>query len=282
MPAKMNFRLLPLYVLALAISAMAFAQSEAQKPATQKDEAQKAAAPSAQSAGEIILIGEIHGTQETPRLFGNLVTVAAGETNGRIGVGLELPITLQALVDEAVRNNATIDSFRGQLLAHPDWKKINDGRSSQAMLDLISNLLRLAQSHKLALFFFDTQINARDDTMAQYIGQRARAQHYDLTLALAGNVHANKAPHHPLLTKTVPMGYRLVEQGFVVHSYDVGFSDGEAWACTPQCGVHNMGDWNAVPDPSAKSQQGYDGVLSAGTVHASPIAHESGPAKAGQ
>src|SRR5215471_18857612 len=83
---KMKFLRLPSCALVLWLASMAFSQSEVHKP-----DAQKPATRADQTAKEIILIGEVHGTKETPRLFSNLVTVAAGEKNKRIGVGLELP-----------------------------------------------------------------------------------------------------------------------------------------------------------------------------------------------
>jgi len=273
----MNFLRLTLCVLALLISGVAISQSKAHKP-----DAQKPATSSDQTTKEIVLIGELHGTQETPRLFSNLVTVAAREKNERIGVGLELPIQLQRLVDEAVKNNTTIDSFRQQLLADPAWQKIDDGRSSQAMLDLICDALKLAESRKVSLFFFDTSNIERDASMAQFIGQRVRDQGYDVTFILAGNIHANKASRHPLKTKVVPMGYRLEEQGFALHSYDVGYSDGDAWICTPECGVHHLQGWHTAADSDAKDQEGYDGILFVGSIHASPPAHDSLPVKPGQ
>jgi hypothetical protein len=240
---------------------------EAQKPATRAD----------QTAKEIILIGEIHGTKETPRLFSNLVTVTAMEKNQRIGVGLELPIVLQRLIDEAVKNNTRIDFFREQMLADPVWKKIDDGRSSEAMLDLICDMLQLAESQKVSFFFFDTQINERNETMAQLIGQRVREQRYDVTFILTGNIHANKAPLHPRKTKTVPMGHWLEEQGFAVHSYDVRYSEGETWACMPECGIHHLEAY-----PSAIDQEGFDGILFVGPIHPSPPAHDSLPVKGAQ
>lgn len=270
----MKFLRFPWCVLVLWLSSMAFSQSEAHKP-----DAQKPATPPDQTAQEIVLIGELHGTEETPRLFGNLVTVATGEKNKRIGVGLELPIQLQRLIDEAVKNNTTIDSFRQQLLADPVWQKIDDGRSSQAMLDLICGTLKLAQSQKISVFFFDTSNIERDASMAQFIGQRVREQRYDMTFILTGNIHANKAPRHPLKMKVVPMGYRLEEQGFILHSYDVGYSEGDAWICTPKCGVHHLPGWHTTADTGAKDQEGYDGILFVGSIHASPPAHDSLPLK---
>lgn len=267
----MKFLRLPFWVLALWLSSRVFSQSEAPKT-----DAQKPAAWPDQGAKEIILIGEIHGTEEMPRLFDNLVTVATGEKNRRIGVGLELPVIMQPLIDEAVKNNTSGDSFRKQLLAHPAWQKLDDGRSSQAMLDLICDMLKLAQSQKLSFFFFDTKINERNETMARFIGQRVREQRYDVTFILAGNIHANRAPRHPRATRIVPMGYWLEEQGFAVHSYDVGYSDGEAWICSPQCGVHHMeGSGMTV-------EKGFDGILFVGPIHASPIAQDSPSPKRAQ
>jgi hypothetical protein len=272
---KMKFLRIPLCVLALSLSSVAFSQSEAPKP-----DAQKPATRAEQGATEIILIGEVHGTEETPRLFSNLVTLAARGKNQRIGVGLELPIILQRLIDEAVKNTTKIDSFREQLLANPAWQKIDDGRSSQAMLGLICDTLQLAESQKVSFFFFDTQNIERDESMAQFIGQRVREQRYDVTFILTGNIHANTAPRHPRVTKIVPMGHRLEEQGFALHSYDVRYSEGETWACTPECGVHHLKGWTA--DSGAIHQEGYDGILFVGPIHASPPAHESRPLKGAQ
>jgi hypothetical protein len=268
----MKFLVLLLCVLPPEFSNMNFSQSAVLKP-----DSQKSAAPPKQdhTAQEVILIGEMHGTQETPRLFDNLVTVAAREKNKHVAAGLELPISLQPLIDEAVKKDLGIDSFREQLLGDPAWQKINDGRSSQAMLDLICDLLRLAESQKVSFFFFDTEINDRNETMAKVIGQRAREQHYDATFILTGNIHANKAAHHPGRRQIVPMGHFLEEQGFAVHSYDVRYAEGETWACMPQCGVHHLEAY-----PVGIDLEGFDGTLFVGPVHASPPVQSEKPTKA--
>lgn len=270
----MNFLRLRQFALVPCLLSMVFAPIAAQQP-----DARKPATHTDQSTQEIILIGEMHGTQETPRLFRNLVAVAAGEKNKRIGVGLELPTALQAHLDEAVKKNTRIESFGEQLLADPAWQKFanfKDGRSSQAMMDLISNMVQLAQSQRVSFFFFDTQVTDRDETMAKFIGQRVREHGYDETFILAGNIHANRASRYPGMKKRtiVPMGYKLQEQGFAVHSYDVRYSEGETWACMPECGIHHLQAY-----PVEIDQQGYDAVLFVGPVHASEPVHESAPAK---
>jgi hypothetical protein len=78
------------------------------------------------------------------------------------------------------------------------------------------------------------------------------------------------------------MGHRLEEQGFALHSYDVRYSEGEAWICGPECGVHHLEGWGTTVDSSAIDQQGYDGILFVGPIHASPPAHDSLPLKGAQ
>jgi hypothetical protein len=150
------------------------------------------------------------------------------------------------------------------------------------MLDLVCDAVKLAESGKVSLFFFDTNKPERDASMAEFIGQRVREQRYDVTYILTGNIHANRASRHPLRTKIVPMGYKLQEQGFALHSYDVGYSEGDAWVCTPQCGVHHLKGWKVIADTSTKDQEGYDGILFVGSIHASPPAREPVPSKEAQ
>lgn len=262
-------------VLTLLLPWILFAQT-----VTHESVIQNAGKRADQSAQEIILIGEMHGTQETPPLFSNLVTVASASSNKRIGVGLELPIALQPLIDQAVNKKTDIGAFRELLFANPAWQKFQDfkdGRSSQAMLDLIGDLLRLAQSEKISFFFYDTQINDRNETMARFIGQRVRDQRYDVTFVLSGNIHANRAPRYLGRGQTVPMGYWLQGQGFSVHSYDVRYSEGETWACMPQCGIHHLNGY-----PVGIDHEGYDGILFVGPIHASPLAQGAASAKAAQ
>ena len=108
-----------------------------------------------------------------------------------------------------------------------------------------------------------------------------REQRYDVTFILTGNIHANRAPRHPMRKEIVPMGHWLEEQGFALHSYDVRYSDGETWACMPKCGVHHLEGWS-LADSAAKVPQGFVGILFVGPVHASLPAHDSLPSKGTQ
>ncbi|UUZ55420.1 ChaN family lipoprotein [Massilia sp. H-1] len=85
--------------------------------------------------GGVVLFGEYHGTAEAPRLFGDCVREFAAH-------GERPAVFLEMMASESAR----LDGFlaartdEAQLLAGAQWG-VEDGRSSQAMLDLL-RLLR--------------------------------------------------------------------------------------------------------------------------------------------
>lgn len=226
---------------------------------------------SAKSPRSIVLVGEIHGTREIPLLFANMVKVNVAATKGRIGIGLELPAALQPIVDDAVRTPVPRDVLRSRLLRDATWQSLNDGRSSEAMVELVLDMAELARLPNVSLFFFDTQVNERNDTMARLISERVQQGGYELTLILTGNIHANKAPQFPPHPQIVPMGWKLGQRGFRVHSFNVRYGEGDAWICIPDCGIHHLEARTAI----TSSQSGYDGTLYVGPISASPPARLS-------
>lgn len=226
----------------------------------------------------MILVGEMHGTNEGPRMFGNLVKAASASEEKPIGVGLEWPVELQPILDDAVRERASCSAFRQRLTAAPAWEKFaqfKDGRSSEAMLDLLCEMVALGGRSRVAVFFFDTHLFATrfddaDEKMAQAIAAHVRKQRLGLTLVLTGNIHANRAPHVPGRPAIRPMGWFLAKQGFVVRSFDTRYNDGDTWACIGPCGVHHL-TGNAMRDGKpVPPAEGYDDTLFLGTITASP------------
>jgi hypothetical protein len=222
----------------------------------------------------ILLVGEVHGTVEIPRLFSTLVKVAAAGRSKSIGVGLELPFTLQAIMDDAVHGHFSRDVLRERFTTAPEWQKINDGRTSEAMLDLICDIATTAAPSQVSLFFFDTQVSDRNQTMAEHIATRLRERGYDLTLILTGNVHANRARHYPGLPSIRPMGWDLAQKGFVVRSFDTRYSGGNAWACIEKtCGVHQLKAYKMKDERPTPPDEGFDDILFVGAINASLPVH---------
>jgi hypothetical protein len=224
----------------------------------------------------ITLVGEVHGTQEIPRLFGDLVKVAAGSATAPIAVGLELPISLQPVLDQAVRERATCEQLRDRLFHSPSWQKLNDGRGSEAMLELLCNVAALAEQSKVSLFVFDTETKERNETMAHAIASTLERLKSAQALILTGNLHASTAKDIPGFSSFHPMGWWLLQDGFRVRSFDVRYEAGEAWVCIPDCGVHRLKSVIATPAMEAAQHNGYDDVIAVGRISASPPAIPSG------
>lgn len=210
-------------------------------------------------------------------MFANLAKVIAAAARKPVGVGFEWPVALQPIIEDVARQHASRDTCRQHLMAASEWKKFadyKDGRSSEAMIDVICELASQGDSIHVSVFFFDTEKPERNETMAQAIARRIRSRKYAMTLILTGNIHANRAPHVPGRSSIQPMGWFLSKQGFGVHSFDTRYNDGETWACIGTCGVHHLiGNAMREGKPVPPSE-GYDDTLFLGPITASPPAKE--------
>jgi len=105
-------------------------------------------------AGNVLLLGELHGTVESPAFVFDVACHAAGK-GLPVVVGLELWPGEQERVDAFLESMGT-DEDRDALLEGPTWQSsYQDGRNSRAMLDLIDGLRKLRAGElpvRLALF----------------------------------------------------------------------------------------------------------------------------------
>jgi erythromycin esterase-like protein len=234
----------------------------------------------------LVLLGEIHGTRETPALVGALVDreSAAGD---KVILGLEIVAQDQAGVDRYLRSRGHA-ADRAALLAGSHWRDpMHDGRDSAAMFDLIEYVRSLReQGRDIEIVFFDPgNVDDRDRGMADCLrGAIARARQAKV-LVLTGNVHAmTAAPPWEMLDggKRIdpPMTAGRLLADLQPFSIDIGAAAGNAWNCTGTCGVHPTfarGAGNAAPsleflDPS---ESAWDAVLLLPRFSASPPAIEA-------
>lgn len=89
---------------------------------------------------DAITVGERHGTTEMPAAFADIVEQVAVEGR-RVTVALEYPRGKQAFLDSVM--DAEIEEVAADLLAE---YRIGDGRTSEAMQDMVLSLRRLKQS----------------------------------------------------------------------------------------------------------------------------------------
>ena len=234
--------------------------------------------------GAVLLLGEMHGTNESPRFFAEAVCQALARDLG-VTVGLEIPRDESARLD-AYLASAGDAAAEAELLAGPIWRrKTQDGRSSLAMLELLREL-RVLQAKDLPLHIVliddPSQPARRDVAMAQSVETAVAARPEDLVLVLTGNIHNRLTRGMPWDETYTPMGLLLRQAltGRGVVSLNVAHRGGEAWLCLSgePCAVQRIGgraerDEGVVlfeePRGDGSEERPYDGVYNVGKLTAS-------------
>jgi hypothetical protein len=220
--------------------------------------------------GQMYWFGEMHGTEESPRLVGDAVCEAARWD--RVQLGLEI------WQDEQLRiGHYLVDGDRAKLLAGPFWAQ-HDGRSTTAMVALLDRIRQIRDDGgKVEVVAFDiTNEPDRDNAMAKAVmGARDPSAVF---IGMSGNIHSRRTKWN----EVTPLVARLIEQHFKVKTYDVSATGGTMWSCIatddhePVCGEHpnsNDGGKGAPWSLGAPRDDSHDGVYFVGPTKA------AGPAK---
>lgn len=88
----------------------------------------------------LLIVGELHGSNESPGLVATLVRDATARHHA-VRVGLEMPATEQTALQNYIRSQGSA-ADRSALLDTPFWRS-RDGRSSTAMFRLIDSVRSL-------------------------------------------------------------------------------------------------------------------------------------------
>ncbi|MGB0134220.1 hypothetical protein [Dokdonella sp.] len=182
----------------------------------------------------VILVGEIHGTAEVPKLTGDLAAVIAAEYT--LIVGLEVPRDEQKRID-AFLDSAGTSADRAALLAGNFWSRAyQDGRSSLAMADLLERLRLLRSEADIEVLALDqlsgglVDGDTRDRVMAERLSEALQADPEARALVLAGNFHTRVQMGAPWNESHQFLGYRL--KAFDPYAIEVLANAGSAWTCT--------------------------------------------------
>ena len=145
-----------------------------------------------------VVVGEMHGTAETPAIFADLVC-SARRAKRPIVVGVERDFSEQDAIDAFLAPGNHEAALRA-LLSEQGWHG-RDGRSSRAMLALLEQLralkLRGLVSGVVAfsVAFDGSQSPSRgEERMPSALAAAANPYPNALVIALVGNVHACKKP----------------------------------------------------------------------------------------
>jgi len=238
-----------------------------------------------QHAGDarLIVLGEYHGTAETPRLVADLVERYSRD-NAAVQLGLEMPMSENVALARYLRSNGDPDA-REALRTTLFWfvkDNQHDGRRSRDMLDLIESIRSLrAQGRNVGVAGYDVESGAsngneaRDAAMATHLHQQFNALPPGARmLVLTGNVHAMRSPpaDAPPEMQQRTMASHLLD--LPLYSVRLEALRGHFWACVQPCRALPLIE-RAPRDPELSTDQDrqYDLVvflpgLSVGTLTA--------------
>lgn len=180
-----------------------------------------------------VIAGEMHGTNETPDAFANLVCLAAA-SRGPVTVAIEYPADIQPQLDAWLTSDGG-EAARIELLSAPFWRRsIQDGRTSAAFLRMLDRLRVMHQAGTVrSVRAFCPPNNGPvvgdyNVAMADRLRKIADAKP-GLVMALVGNFHAiNRAMSTPQ-GSTRPAASLLPADQKV--SVDIVGAGGSIWAC---------------------------------------------------
>jgi hypothetical protein len=196
-----------------------------------------------------VIVGEMHGTNETPDAFANLICLAAA-TRRPITVALEYSSDAQPVIDTYLASNGDAQARSALLTLQLFASEMQDGRGSVAFLRLWDRLRRLKQTGKIdGVVASDVGRSTpsgleRNAAMAQTWTAIA-APDNGIILVLVGSLHAmRKSITFPGRT-IIPAG-SLMSASRAITINVVG-SGGQAWNCQDDgCKAHDNGEPRAV------------------------------------
>lgn len=246
-------------------------------------------------AGNAVLLGEVHGTQQVPHFLAQSVCQAT-QQGVPVSVGLEIPANNQERLQRFVASRGTEEDW-ALLMESPFWRSpYPDGRSSEAVVGLLDGLRKLrSQGLDVEVFAFDhppLEGEAREEAMAKTVLEVVAKSRDRAVLVLTGNLHPRlKSP--PWNRDYRTLGLRLAEQHRALFTLDMAYDSGTAWVCSVDsqqnvdCGVRaakgkDNGERYFVHLFDGLSPEGYHGIFYVGPVTASLPAVRNGVEPAGE
>ncbi|MGY5942581.1 calcium-binding protein [Stenotrophomonas forensis] len=192
-----------------------------------------------QHAGDhrLLVLGEFHGTRETPLLVRQLVEAYVAD-GAAVRLALELPTHENAALATYMASAGTAEA-RAALRGTTYWNvhsRMHDGRRSEDMLDLIeaARVLR-SEGRDVQVLGFDRVLSAdmagtgaRDQVMAEEVRAHATALSKNgRLLVLTGNVHGMR--RQPQMIAYPPMTALLKDLD--LYNVRIEARGGEGWGC---------------------------------------------------
>jgi hypothetical protein len=228
------------------------------------------------SPNAVIMLGELHGTEQAPRFVGDLACTLAAR-GLPVTVALELPVEFSGLLGRLVSDDRP-NAAEWQTLFGGTWQ---DGRRSTAIAALVERLaaMRHAGANMEAASYAPDSAPAqeRDDGMSRTLA--ALAGKGRVLIVLSGNLHNRLRAGTAISAQYRPAGFglaKLIAPERIV-SLDVGYDAGTAWLCASpkpaDCGVHHVNArhpaaWGTVTLFDSLDAEGYGGRFGVGAITA--------------
>ena len=200
----------------------------------------------------ILIIGELHGSRETPAITSAIVRKLS--LSAPVTVGLEIPNQEQSRVDRFLASDGSQEAV-AELLRGDFWQvapERSDGRRSAAILELIDSLRRIStNAHPPEIVLLDDPnvAGSADDrrlAMANRIAGLADRLDHGSVVILIGNYHARLTPNSGLMMSNgkpiePPKPTASLIEGVPLTSLNVSACRGEIWACFAEtCGPFEL------------------------------------------
>jgi len=211
----------------------------------------------------VIILGEMHGTNEAPDALQQLVC-AALDAGHPVRVGIETGWTQSQALDDALSPPLNREAMRD---AGPAMWGIHDGRSSEAVLSVFQQFSDWrAQGLDIRVFGFDAepeewvdaenQSAARDAMMAVQVDNNLQ-DFEGVVVLLTGAFHARKLAFTFDADEYVPMATKISQRP--VLSLEMHFEAGAAWV---NAGImHDDGTYEEKVGPLEMSGNAKDGAI---------------------
>ncbi len=188
----------------------------------------------------VVLLGELHGTQEAPAFAAQMVCQASRSAHA-VTLFLELSKEEQSAIDRYLASDGSAAAKR-RLLQTESWgRDYQDGRNSAAMFGLIEYIRKLKQEGQdVELVLIDLQSAPdRDLEMANNLLKRVGNDPTRFFIALMGNIHNQINPGSGRVGDLVLKALGSER----VLSLNQLYGPGSAWVCLASegCGVHKLG-----------------------------------------
>jgi hypothetical protein len=195
----------------------------------------------------VLAVGEIHGTNEVPRLIATLVAREAPRFD--VVVGLERGDNEMQAIDAYLASQGT-EADRAMLIKGPGWSgSYSDGRSSSAVFDLVEQI-RVLRHHGAKVSLVMAEVVPTDRSVLQGPGNAQRyvnstiaetvlrlaasGSKRSLVILLVGAYHLRLASADEVSGPSISQ--RIAGIGPLIAIVD---GKGSSWNCTDKgCGAH--------------------------------------------